>query len=125
MNKNNKVLNIEKNKESPINIVNPKNIQNEMLHFKDDILKDVKDLEINFSENFKESKKLMDEKLKEYEMKLETYNQRLFKISQLALEDKLFKEKLTIMFQEREDIKEQILTIEIKFNELEKNLMEK
>ena len=124
MNKINKGIESEGNKESPLNI-NQKKIQNEMIHLKDDILKDLKNFEQNYSEKFKSSNKLIDEKLEEYERKIEIYNQRLFKISQLVVEDKSLKEKIEKISQDRMEIKDQILTIGVKLNKLEKQYNDK
>ena len=124
MNKINKGIESEKDKESPLNI-NQKKIQNEMIHLKDDILKDLKNFEKNYSEKFKSSNKLIDEKLEEYERKIEIYNQRLFKISQIVVEDKSLKEKIEKISQDRMEIKDQILTIGVKLNKLEKQYNDK
>ena len=114
----------EKNKESPLSI-NSMKIQNEMNLLKDDILKDLKNFEKNYSEKFKSSNKLIDEKLEEYERKIEIYNQRLFKISQIVVEDKSLKEKIEKISQDRMEIKDQILTIGVKLNKLEKQYNDK
>ena len=108
----------EKNKESPLNI-NSRKIQNEMIHLKDDILKELKTFERNYSDKFKASNKLIDERLEDYEKRIESYNQRLFKISQMVVDDKSVKEKIEKISQDKMDIKDQIITIGVKLNKLE------
>ena len=120
MNKNE----IEKNKESPLNI-NSKKIQNEMIHLKDDILKDLKNFERNYSDKFKSLNKIIDEKLEEFEKRIEVYNQRLFKISQMVVDDRSVKEKIDNISQDKTEIKDQILKIGVKLDKLEKQYDEK
>ena len=64
----------ESNKESSLNI-NSMKMKTEMIYLKEDLLKDLKNFERTFSEKLKLSNKLIDEKLEEFEKRLETYNQ--------------------------------------------------
>ena len=120
MNKNE----MEKNGGSPLNI-NSKKIQNEMIHLKDDILKDLKNFERNYSDKFKSLNKIIDEKLEEFEKRIEVYNQRLFKISQIVVDDRSIKEKIDNISQDKTEIKDQILKIGVKLDKLEKQYDEK
>ena len=120
MNKNE----MEKNGGSPLNI-NSKKIQNEMIHLKDDILKDLKNFERNYSDKFKSLNKIIDEKLEEFEKRIEIYNQRLFKISQMVVDDRSIKEKIDNISQDKTEIKDQILKIGVKLDKLEKQYDEK
>ena len=120
MNKNE----MEKNGGSPLNI-NSKKIQNEMIHLKDDILKDLKNFERNYSDKFKSLNKIIDEKLEEFEKRIEVYNQRLFKISQMVVDDRSVKEKIDNISQDKTEIKDQILKIGVKLDKLEKQYDEK
>jgi len=115
---------MEKSKESPLNI-NSKKIQNEMIHLKDDILKDLKNFERNYSEKFKSLNKIIDERLEEFEKRIETYNQRLFKISQMVVDDRSVKEKIERISQDKTDLKDQMLTMGVKLDKLEKQYDEK
>ena len=120
MNKNE----MEKNGGSPLNI-NSKKIQNEMIHLKDDILKDLKNFERNYSDKFKSLNKIIDEKLEEFEKRIEVYNQRLFKISQMVVDDRSIKEKIDNISQDKTEITDQILKIGVKLDKLEKQYDEK
>ena len=115
---------MEKSKESPLNI-NSKKIQNEMIHLKDDILKDLKNFERNYSEKFKSLNKIIDERLEDFEKRIETYNQRLFKISQMVVDDRSVKEKIERISQDKADLKDQMLTMGVKLDKLEKQYDEK
>ena len=82
----------EGNKDSSFLNVNLMKVKNEMIYLKNDILKDIKTSERNFLEKLKSSNKLVDEKLEEFEKKLESYNQKLFTMSQLVAEGNYLKE---------------------------------
>ena len=124
MDKNNKDIELRKGQDSPMNI-NSKKLLNEMIHLKDDILKDIKSFERNYSEKFREANSLIDERLEEFERRIETYNQRLYKISEYIIEDKSLKEKIGEISSEKNEIKEQILKTILKFDKLEKEYTEK
>ena len=124
MNKINQEIDIEKDKESPLNI-NQKKLQNEMIHFKEDILKELKNFERNYSEKYKSSNIIIDDKLEEFERKLENHNQRLFKISQIVVEDKTLKEKIEEISQDKIDIQDKLLKTSVKLDRLEKEYNKK
>lgn len=124
MNKINQEVDIEKDKESPLNI-NQKKLQNEMIHFKEDILKELKNFERNYSEKYKSSNIIIDDKLEEFERKLENHNQRLFKISQIVVEDKTLKEKIEEISQDKIDIQDKLLKTSVKLDRLEKEYNKK
>jgi hypothetical protein len=96
-----------------------------MIHLKDDILKDLKNFERNYSDKFKSLNKIIDEKLEEFEKRIEVYNQRLFKISQMVVDDRSIKEKIDNISQDKTEIKDQILKIGVKLDKLEKQYDEK
>lgn len=124
MNKINQEVDIEKDKESPLNI-NQKKLQNEMIHFKEDILKELKNFERNYSEKYKSSNIIIDDKLEEFERKLENHNQRLFKISQIVVEDKTLKEKIEEISQDKIDNQDKLLKTSVKLDRLEKEYNKK
>ena len=124
MNKINQEIDIEKDKESPLNI-NQKKLQNEMIHFKEDILKELKNFERNYSEKYKSSNIIIDDKLEEFERKLENHNQRLFKISQIVVEDKTLKEKIEEISQDKIDNQDKLLKTSVKLDRLEKEYNKK
>ena len=124
MNKINQEADVEKDKESPLNI-NQKKLQNEMIHFKEDILKELKNFERNYSEKYKSSNIIIDDKLEEFERKLENHNQRLFKISQIVVEDKTLKEKIEEISQDKIDIQDKLLKTSVKLDRLEKEYNKK
>ena len=115
----------EGNKDSSFLNVNLMKVKNEMIYLKNDILKDIKTSERNFLEKLKSSNKLVDEKLEEFEKKLESYNQKLFTMSQLVAEGNYLKEGMEKLSKEKIEMKDQLLSIGIKQDKLENQLKEK
>ena len=63
MNNNNE---IEKNKEDPF-ALNSKNIKMDLLLFKDEVLKDIKDMKKNINKKFNNTNNIITEKLESYD----------------------------------------------------------
>ena len=125
MDKNNKeIVDSEKNVESPLNL-NRVKLQNEMIYMKEDILKDLKNFERNYSEKFAKSNKLISEKLEEFEHKIDTFNQKLFEISQSSIDNISIKEKIEKILSEKLSFSDRILKLNIKFDNFEKKFIEK
>ena len=99
--------------------VNRIKFQNEMIHMKEDILRDIKTFERNFSEKFSSSNKVVGERLENFEQRLEGYNQRIFKISQSVVEDRVLKEKINLINQQSLEYKDQIMTLKTRLENLE------
>ena len=114
----------DRNKEDIISL-NQKNLKNDMLHFKDDILKDLKAIQKNISEKFEISNNVIKEKLEAYDRKMELYNEKIIKVTNLVITDKDLKEKIDKLLQGKIELKDQILTNEIKFSNLEKQFQER
>ena len=121
---NKEIVDPEKNSESPLNI-NKVKLQNEMIYMKEDILKDLKNFERTYSEKFTKSSKLINERLEEFEQKIDSFNQKLFEISQTNLENKLIKEKIEKILSEKMSFSDRILKLDIKFDNFEKKFIEK
>ena len=114
----------DKNKEAPF-VLNQKNIKSDMLHFKDDILKDIKTMQKNISEKFEISNNVLKEKLEAYDRKMNLYNERIAQLSNLVVTDKDQKEKIEKLLQGKIELKDQILTNEIKLSNLEKDFQDR
>ena len=114
----------EKIKEEPF-VVNQKNLKNDMIHFKDDVLKDMKNIQKNISEKFEMTNNLIKEKLESYDRKMKLYNEKLTQISNLVVTDNSMKEKIEQLVQSKVDLRDHILTNEVKFTNLEKEYHEK
>ena len=114
----------DRNREDILSI-SQKTIKNDILHFKDDILKDLKTIQKNISEKFDMSNSLIKEKLEAYDRKMELYNEKIIKVTNLVISDKDLKEKIDKLVQNKLELKDQILTNEIKFSNLEKQFQER
>ena len=117
-------VDVEKNSESLLSI-NQKKLKNEMVYMKEDLLKDLKNFERNFSEKLTKSNQSIYERLEEFEQKIEEFNQKLFQISQTSVEDKSIKEKIEKMSEEKMNVNDKILKMNVKLDNLEKKLIEK
>ena len=114
----------EKIKEEPF-VVNQKNLKNDMIHFKDDVLKDMKNIQKNISEKFEMTNNLIKDKLESYDRKMNLYSEKLAQLSNLVVTDNSIKEKIEQLVQSKVDLRDHILTNEIKFTNLEKEYHEK
>ena len=121
MNKENE---IEKNKEDPF-ALNLTNIKNDILHFKDDILKDLKSMQKKISDKFEASNNLINSKIQSYEQKINLYNDKIIEISNLVITDKALKEKIENLSKSKLDLKDHILKNEIRLTNLEKEFQER
>ena len=124
MNKITKALEHEKGQESPMSI-NQKKIQNEMIHFKEEILKEMKNFERNLSEKFISSNRLLDERLDSFEKRIETNNQRIFNLSDKIVDDRMMKEKVEKITIDNLDIKNNMILFDAKLDKLSKEFDEK
>ena len=115
---------VEKNKEDPF-ALNLINIKNDILHFKDEILKDLKIMQKKISEKFEKSNDLLNDKIQSYEQKINLYNDKIVEISNLVITDKGLKEKIDKLSQSKLDLKDHILTNEIRLSNLEKEFQER
>ena len=105
--------------------MNQKNLKNDIIHFKDDILKDMKTMQKNLAEKFDMSNSLLMEKLEAYDRKINLFNEKIVQISNLVITDKDLKEKIDKLFQGKIELKDHILTNEIKLTNLEKEYQER
>ena len=110
--------------ESPFSM-NQKNIKADILHFKDDVLKDMKNMQKIIAEKFEMTNNLLKEKLESYDKKINLYNEKIVQISNQVITDKDLKEKIDKLFQKELNIKDHILTNEIKLTNLEKEFQER
>ena len=124
MNKITKALEHEKGQESPMSI-NQKKIQNEMIHYKEEILKEMKNFERNLSEKFISSNRLLDERLDSFEKRIETNNQRIFNLSDKIVDDRMMKEKVEKITIDNLDIKNNMILFGAKLDKLSKEFDEK
>ena len=102
-----------------------KNIKMDLLHFKDDILKDIKEMQKNISDKFNISNNILKEKLESYDTKLNLYNEKIVQLSNLIIEDKNLGEKVNKLIANKSTFEENILTHDIKLKNMEKYFNDK
>ena len=115
---------VEKGKEEPFNL-NSNNIKKDLIHFKDDVLKDIKFLQKTVSEKLAITSTVVQEKLESYDNKFKLFNEKISQLSNLIVEDKDFKDKVDKLYEYKLSIKDNILTNEIKLTNLEKEYNDK
>ena len=89
------------------------------------MLKDMKSIQKNISEKFEMTNNLIKDKLESYDRKMNLYNEKLAQLSSLVVTDNSIKEKIEQLVQSKVDLRDHILTNEIKFTNLEKEYHEK
>ena len=115
---------IDKKKDDPF-ALNSKNIKMDLLHFKDDILKDIKSMQKNIADKFTISNNLLKEKLESYDTKINLYNEKIIQLSNLITEDNNLKEKVDKLLSTKINFQDKLLTHEIKINNIEKDYINK
>ena len=111
-------------KEEPF-VVNQKNLKSDMIHFKDDVLKDMKNLQRDMTEKFDMTNNLIKEKFDSYDRKFNLYSEKIAQISNLLVTVNDLKDKMEKLVQGKLDLRDHILTNEVKFTNLEKEFHEK
>ena len=111
---------IEKIKEDPF-ALNSKNIKMDLLLFKDEILKDIKDMKKNITDKLNNTNKILNEKLESYDEKFDLYNEKILQLNKLIVEDKNIKDKVDKLMEAKLTFKDNILTHDIKLNHIEKD----
>ena len=96
--------------------------QKNILLFKDDVLKDLKKIEIKLNSKFENSSLSMESKLNEYNLKIETLSQKVYNLSSLISTDKNLQEKVDSLLKFKDQIKENYMEQELKINSNYKEL---
>ena len=105
--------------------LNSKNIKMDLLHFKDDVLKDIKSMEKIINEKFNTSNNFLKEKLESYDTKLNLYSEKIVQLSNLIIEDKNLKENINKLIEKETILEEKLLTNDIKLKHIEKDYNDK
>ena len=114
----------ESNKEEPF-ALNQKNLKNDILHFKNEMLRDIKNIQKNICEKFDISNNVLKEKIELYDRKMQAFNDKIIQITNLVVTDKDLKEKIEKLSQSKVDLRDHILTNEIKLSNLEKEVRDR
>ena len=97
-------------------------LKKDLLYFKNDILKDIKQIEIKLNSKYNENSNSFDLKFKEYDNKMNIILNKISKISELISIDNSIKEKVEKLNQKTQKIDDTITINEIKLDSIDKDL---
>jgi len=92
------------------------NIQKELRFFKDDILKDFKQIETKLNSKYKEKNENIEKKLSEYDLKFEILSNKLLEMSKLISINKNNDEKIQKIEKFKESSEEKLTSLELQLN---------
>ena len=96
-----------------------KNIKTDLIHFKNDILKDVRSMKLSLAEKYSILEEKLKEKIINYDLTIKSFEQKIFELSKLITIDKTIKEKVESLCEFKEEIRDNIFKQRAKLNELE------
>ena len=97
-----------------------KGIKMDLLRFKDDILKDMRNIELRLNKKYLKVEESIKEKIASFELKISSLGQKIIELSNLIHTDNSIKEKIESLNQFKEEISDTIFKRRAKFNEFEK-----
>ena len=106
-----------------MNIEN-KSIKNELIYFKEEVLKDVRFELSKITSKIDNQKDSFSEKIISFESKLTSMMEKIISLSNKILEDKSIKEKITKLFDFHQNTKEILILHDSKIKTLSKNLVD-
>ena len=102
--------------------VSSKSIKMDLLRFKDDILKDMKKMENRLNKKYLNIEESINEKINTFELKINSFEQKIIELSNFINIDKSMKEKIESLEQFKEEMKDTLFTRRAKYNEFEKKV---
>ena len=109
-------------KNDPILGLNSKNMKNDILLFKNETLKDIKEAEKKISEKYKNLDNEIKEKLESYENRINIYESKILELSNLINTDKTIREKVDRLMEFKEKADESMLTEKIRLDNCKNDL---
>ena len=107
-------------KEEKIMEIYSKNMKMDLLRFKDDILKDIRVIELGLNKKYLKIEESVKEKISKFDLKIASLEQKIFELSNLITTDNLIKEKIESLNQFKEEMRDTIFKRRAKYNEFEK-----
>ena len=107
-------------KEEKIMEISSKNMKMDLLRFKDDILKDIRVIELGLNKKYLKIEESVKEKISKFDLKIASLEQKIFELSNLITTDNLIKEKIESLNQFKEEMRDTIFKRRAKYNEFEK-----
>ena len=109
-------------KDDPIVGMSMRNMKNDLLFFKEETLKELKNSEKKSSENFKIFNIEINEKLQTYEQRISNYESKISELSKLIDADRTIKEKVDKLMEFKEKVNDSLLTEKIRLDSFNRNL---
>ena len=109
-------------KSSIVTDLSQKNIQSDLIHFKDDILKDFRLIKVSFNDKYSILEENLNKKLNKFELTIKSFEQKILELSKLITIDKTLKEKVEALNEFKEESRDSIFKQRAKFNELESGI---
>ena len=102
--------------------LSPRNINIDLIHFKNDILKDVRDIKYSLMEKYSVLEENLKQKMNQYDLTIKSFEQKIFELSKLITIDKSIKEKIETFNEFKEETRDNIFKQRAKFNEFENRI---
>ena len=96
-----------------------KNINKDLIHFKNDILKDIRAIKLSFAEKYSILEENLKQKINSFDLTIKSFEQKITELSNLIIIDKSFKEKVESLNEFKEETRDNIFKQRAKFNEFE------
>ena len=109
-------------KNDPIFGLSPKNMKNDILLFKNETLKDFKEVQKKISEKYKNLDFEIKEKLNSYENRITIYESKIMELSRKINTDKMIREKVERLMEFKEKVDESIITEKIRLDNCRNDL---
>ena len=110
----------ESRKDSLVPGTSPASIKMDLLHFKDDILKDIKTIQLSLDDKYIKADDFLKQRITKFELKINSFEQKISELSNLIITDTSIKEKVDSLMQSEEEIRDTIFKRRAIFGEFEK-----
>ena len=101
--------------------VNSKQIKSDILMFKNETLRDIKNFTKNLSEKYETTLDVIKQKLETYDIKMNLFNEKIALLSNTIISDKSLKEKINNLLTEKDKMLNDISSNEFRIRNLEKS----
>jgi len=102
----------------PIMGMGSKDIKNDILMFKEETLRDLKEAKRSISEKYQNLNSQIKEKLEKFELRIKTYESKIMEISSLVNTDSIIKERVNSLMAFKEKADDSMLTEKIRLDNL-------
>ena len=102
----------------------PNYIKKDILFFKEEILRDLKQFQSKINEKVQTEEKHMKEKIEKFSVRIEKFNEKVIELSNLICTDKSIRDKVDTILEFKNKSQELIMTNGIKLDNIDKELHE-